>query len=573
MFRATSSPLAEEKIVFDPGFPAVLLIGEVVGLVPPAGPSPPLQGVCLVLTHPAAEEDVLREALRANGAEVLECPCIEIVPPEESAPLRALVRKLGDYHWLLLTSKNAVDALADTLEELKLDARAAAACKIGVVGDATARRLWERLRLRPDVIPSEFTGEGLAETLVSRGEISGRRFLFPCSEIAREDLPKRLEEAGGIVDRVTSYRTVTPSAEWPCRDRLEPGQVQGVVFTSSSTVTGFWEKMGAKPFADLFKDTIAFSIGKKTTATLRELGVSNVREAAEEQLSRVGGSDPGRFLRTTLSAGAQRWNMNPFSLQPSGDRNPDEKGAGKDSRHTLRGDCPFCRDPFLPYPSRMSPRSDSHPDTQTMIRLVGSACSRRVLSAEEAELLEWALVQIALEGSGPIDEIVSSYQTSLLAGADWHSAVSAAFLQTPRQWGASIQAAISSFEEIRQEYSQSEVAAFQFADRVITAHLGEVPPLPGFVPVSAPNDPRPDRLLDLAGQSDVSGETIELAKVLTERFPYILKGPYKLNFEGALAALFCDLDIGCGPDSQVAHVGLPGFRDFQTDPGRLTWLP
>jgi hypothetical protein len=191
----------------------------------------------------------------------------------------------------------------------------------------------------------------------------------------------------------------------------------------------------------------------------------------------------------------------------------------------------------------MSPRGDSLSETQSLIRLVGSACSRRVLSSEEAKVLEWGLVQVALEGSGPIDEIVGSYQTTLLAGGDWHSAVAAAILQTPRQWGASIQAAISSFEEIRAEYARSEVAAFQFADRVITARLGEVPPVPGYVPASAPADPRAQRLVELADQHNASGETLELTKVLGERFPHILKSPFKLSFEGALAALFCDLEI------------------------------
>ena len=187
--------------------------------------------------------------------------------------------------------------------------------------------------------------------------------------------------------------------------------------------------------------------------------------------------------------------------------------------------------------------SDSLRDTQTITRLVGSACGRRVLSPEEAEILEWGLVQVALDGSGPVNEVVSSYQSSLLAGADWHAAVAAALLQTPRQWGAAIQAAISSFEEIRDQYRQSDVAVFQFADRIITDRVGEIPPIEGYIPTSAPEDPRPSRLLQLADRLDVAGVTIELAKVLSDRFPHILKRPFKLSFEGALAALLCDLEI------------------------------
>lgn len=191
----------------------------------------------------------------------------------------------------------------------------------------------------------------------------------------------------------------------------------------------------------------------------------------------------------------------------------------------------------------MDPVSPLQHDTQSMVRLLGSACSRRVLTVPEAEVLEWSLVQLALEGSGPIEEMANSYRSSLLAGADWQSSVAAAFIQTPRQWGAEIQAAISSFEEIREEYGRSGIAVYPFVDQIITERAGEIPPIPGYVPLSAPEDPRPKRLVEVADTLDVSGETMELAKVLSERFPHVLKGSFKLSFDGALAALFCDLEI------------------------------
>lgn len=190
----------------------------------------------------------------------------------------------------------------------------------------------------------------------------------------------------------------------------------------------------------------------------------------------------------------------------------------------------------------MTPAQTLH-ETQGIAQLLGSACSRRALSHEEAEILEWALVQMALDRAGPVRETVSSFQKSLLAGSDWHSALAAALLQTPRTWGAEIQAAMSAFEEIREEYRDSDVAVYQFADRIITRTAGQTPPLPGYVPTSAPEDPRTDRLLDLAHQSDISGESLELAKVIADRFPHILKSWFKLSFDGAVAALFCDLEI------------------------------
>lgn len=191
----------------------------------------------------------------------------------------------------------------------------------------------------------------------------------------------------------------------------------------------------------------------------------------------------------------------------------------------------------------MDPILATLPDTQTIAQLVGSACGRRTFTPAEAQVLEWALVQIALDGSGPVNEVVHSYRSSLLAGADWHAAFAAALLQTPRQWGAEIQAALSAFEEIRTYYRNSDIAVFLFADKLISEHAAQTPPFPGYVPLSAPEDPRPRRLVELADQADVAGETLELAKVLQDRFPHILRRGYKLSFSGALGALFCDLDI------------------------------
>ncbi len=191
----------------------------------------------------------------------------------------------------------------------------------------------------------------------------------------------------------------------------------------------------------------------------------------------------------------------------------------------------------------MDPLNPFFPDIQTIAQLLGSACGKHPFSSSEGQVLEWALMQIALEGSGPVSEVLRSYHSSLLAGAEWHSSVAAALLQTPRMWGADIQAAMSMFEEIRKDYRNSDEAVFLFADGIITRRAGQIPPLPGYVPGSAPDDPRPKRLIELADQSDIAGETMELAKVLQDRFPHILKRPYKLSFSGALAALFCDLEL------------------------------
>jgi uroporphyrinogen III methyltransferase / synthase len=239
---------------------------------------PPLEGLVVAVTHPISSDDPFASRLRSLGADVLECPSIQIVPPEDSVALEESLARLREYDWVLLTSKSAVDAVHDVFQRNGWDFGRRGDCRIAVVGRGTGARL-ERIGLEPDLVPETFSGSGLAERLIRQGDANGKRFLFPCSEIAREDLCRLLSEAGGHVDRVTAYRTVTSTYEWPDREALLAGDVDAVCFTSSSTVSGFRERLGEENFQRVVASALCLSIGSKTSKTLNDLGVKGIVEA------------------------------------------------------------------------------------------------------------------------------------------------------------------------------------------------------------------------------------------------------------------------------------------------------
>jgi uroporphyrinogen III methyltransferase/synthase len=277
--RCTLEALAKGEGIPEKGIPFVLLIGEVANLSTPVHRRRPLLGRTIVLTHPASREsDACRERLPLLGAEILECPAIDVIPPEDPKPLRDCLQKLPDYAWILFTSKHAVEAVFEELRLMGRDGRSFGACQIGVAGSATARRL-EEYGILADLIPQESSGRGLAKALIERGSLQGKRFLFPASEIAREELPEKLSAEGGAVDRVTAYRTVTFQGEWPFHDRVLSGKVDALCFASPSAVTGFREKVGMEGFERLFSDSTVFSIGPTTSTALRHLGAKTLREA------------------------------------------------------------------------------------------------------------------------------------------------------------------------------------------------------------------------------------------------------------------------------------------------------
>jgi uroporphyrinogen III methyltransferase/synthase len=170
----------------------------------------------------------LRLLLETRGARVLECPTIEIVPPDDWTAVDDAVRRLHTYNWLILTSTNAVDFFMERV------AVAGVQCElpIAVVGEATASRLasWS---LKAALVPRNFRAEGLLESFAQN--LDEVRILLPRAQEGREMLPEELRRRGAVVDVVPVYRTVKAGRE-KLKYTLESGKADCVVFTSPSTI-------------------------------------------------------------------------------------------------------------------------------------------------------------------------------------------------------------------------------------------------------------------------------------------------------------------------------------------------
>jgi len=262
--------------------PAIIVVGAAAGLDEPAlqwFESRPLHGRTVAVTRTRQQASALRRKLEDRGASVLETPTIAIEPPEDRAAVRAAVRSLPDYDWLVLTSPNGVAGLAEALDELGLDARHLHGVRIATVGRATTEALGERLRLRPDFVPEESMGEALAAELIAEHPVAGQRFLLLRADIARPALREKLIEAGAEVDDVALYHT-RPIEQAPeaLVDALAAGEVDWITFTSGSTARNLHAMLGEEAAARLSAVRLA-SIGPTTSAALRELGLEPTVEA------------------------------------------------------------------------------------------------------------------------------------------------------------------------------------------------------------------------------------------------------------------------------------------------------
>jgi uroporphyrinogen-III synthase/uroporphyrinogen III methyltransferase/synthase len=241
----------------------------------------PLAGRQILVTRAAHQAGKLSEGLRALGAEPVEVPVLEICPPASFEPLDAALGQLASYDWLILTSANAVHALAERAAALKIALAHPAWLKVAAVGEATAsaaRKAGLQIAFLPEAYVAECLVEGLVPSLQTRS--SSQRILLARAAVARDVIPDALRSAGAVVDVVDAYRNVLPAAAPEQLRRAVAAGLDAATFTSSSSATHLAEAARAAGVAWPLAAIPAISIGPITSQTLRALGWPPAAEAA-----------------------------------------------------------------------------------------------------------------------------------------------------------------------------------------------------------------------------------------------------------------------------------------------------
>jgi uroporphyrinogen III methyltransferase/synthase len=254
----------------------VIVVGEVVQLRGQLNwfETKPLFGKRIVLTRAQEQAREFSQLLAAYGAEPVEVPTIQIVPPASWQPIDDAVTRLNTYQWLIFTSVNGVKPFMERLHVAKKDARALANLRLCAIGPRTAQELGA-YGLTPDVVPSEYQAEGVIASLTHVG-IQGSHILIPRAEVAREILPEQLRAHGATVDVVPVYRTIAPAVDVASlTQQFHEGQVAVVTFTSSSTVRNFVEVFGGRDAVrPLVARVVIACIGPITARTAEAYGLT-----------------------------------------------------------------------------------------------------------------------------------------------------------------------------------------------------------------------------------------------------------------------------------------------------------
>jgi len=222
----------------------------------------PLTGKKILVTRARDQAGVFSAALRDLGAEVIELPTIEIVPPVSWADLDRGIDQIASYDWLIFTSTNGVNFFWRRWLEKNKD-RLPTTLKICAIGPATAYQLMEK-GIAVHYTPKEFVAEAILKGLEKSG-LRGKRILLARAKEARDVLPAGLRRMGATVDVVEAYRTVRPrGGSKRLKELLKKGKVDAITFTSSSTVNHFADLLEKEDLQSLLGQTAIACIGPIT---------------------------------------------------------------------------------------------------------------------------------------------------------------------------------------------------------------------------------------------------------------------------------------------------------------------
>ncbi|MFM9071877.1 MAG: uroporphyrinogen-III synthase [Cyanobium sp.] len=196
----------------------------------------PLQGCTIGVTRAEQQLGTARQLFEAAGAKVIDLPALVVGPPDDWRPLDGALADLEQFHWLLFSSANGVDAVQQRLRRRGGDlARPPKGLRMAAVGRRTAERL-EEMGVEVDFVPNRF----VADALIDEFPVSawGLHLLLPRVQSGgRIVLAEAFGSAGARVVEVPAYDTRCPDGlPSAAVQALQQGTLQAITFSSGKTV-------------------------------------------------------------------------------------------------------------------------------------------------------------------------------------------------------------------------------------------------------------------------------------------------------------------------------------------------
>ncbi len=231
---------------------------------------PELTGLTVVVTRPQHQAQNLRSGLEAAGAYVILFPTLEILPPLDPQPCRALLDRIAEFDIAIYISPNAVEF---GLRELARVGGLPSDIKIAAVGAGTARALTTAghpVQLSPT---ESFNSEALL-ALDALNHVSGKNIIIFRGDGGRELLADTLRARGAHVEYAEVYRRAKPAIDTkPLLDAWAQNKLDAIVVTSNESLENLFELVGPAGCASLC-NTQLFVASPRAVDLARKLGVA-----------------------------------------------------------------------------------------------------------------------------------------------------------------------------------------------------------------------------------------------------------------------------------------------------------
>lgn len=228
----------------------------------------------VAITRPKDRAKKACEIVEKLGGTAVLAPTLDL-QPINSESLKELVSRKDELDWIIFTSPTTIVSLnkfyPDFIKSLN--------CKLAVIGNKTGK-LAEKNGLEVDLMPEDFTAEGLIEEFKKR-KITSSTIGIPRTASARPILPEELENMGNEVILAEAYKSLFPMDENAVKElieKIEKREIDAITFTSPLTVENFMQIADDKQkLAELLcENLLTVCIGPITARVLERYGIDYI---------------------------------------------------------------------------------------------------------------------------------------------------------------------------------------------------------------------------------------------------------------------------------------------------------
>lgn len=243
-----------------------------------------LHGKIFISTQPEESFPDFVKALKDTGALISNFPMITVIEAVISKHQETLLQNIHQFQWLIFTSKNGVQYFFQKYKKITHSAILPESVKIAVIGEKTGMELL-KYNINPDFVSKSNLSEIFANELKEQVITKGSNVLTILGNLAGNILMETLQNYV-VVQRINCYETIKPLNEDLYHIKIiASGKYDLIIFTSSSAFENFAEII--KKYNIDIKNLKVASIGKSTTKTMSEYGVSPVFTAKQSNIEGI----------------------------------------------------------------------------------------------------------------------------------------------------------------------------------------------------------------------------------------------------------------------------------------------